>query len=364
MKYKICMEKKVRKEMKLRKILTTVLLAGLAVGLSGCQSGTETLKLYNWGEYIGDDIISSFEKEYDVRVINEYFDSNEMMYTKLQGGDAYDIIIPSDYMIERLIKEGMLQPLDKSQLSNLGNLHDSVVGLQYDAGNTYSVPYFWGSVGIVYNQNNVNVDELESQGFSIFKNTAYSGKIYMYDSERDAFMMALKSLGYSMNTSNDDEITEAQQWLQEINDTMAPIYVTDEVIDAMVQGNKDLALVYSGDAAYIISENEDMNYFMPNEGTNLWSDGMCIPKNAENPELAHKFIDFILTYDGSYNNSETVGYTSSNGEVVADMIAEGGEYEGNMAYMPRTDYKLDEVFVDDEVLRRKLSELWIKVKAG
>ena len=327
------------------------------------EYSSRTLKFYNWGEYIGDDVISNFEKEYDVDVISEYFDSNEAMYTKLKAGDVYDVLVPSDYMIERLLNEDMLQPIDKSVVINLGNLAEGVKNLDYDPDNTYSVPYFWGTVGIVYNKNNVPLEELESEGYNILKNEKYKGNIYMYDSERDSFMVALKALGYSMNTENEDEINEAYEWLREQHKTMEPSYVTDEVIDSMANGNKDLAVVYSGDAAYILSENEDMGYFTPSEGTNLWSDAMVIPKNAENPELANEFINYILTYDPSYSNSEAVGYASSNAEVLADLSGEDGLYYNNEAYLPRTGYENDEIFHDNETLRVMLSDLWSKVKA-
>lgn len=225
------------------------------------------------------------------------------------------------------------------------------------------MPYFWGTVGLVYNKENVPTELIEEKGWEILKDTNYKGRIYMYDSERDSFMVALKALGYSMNTDNEEEINEAYEWLRELNDTMEPIYVTDEVIDSMMNGDKDIAVVYSGDATVILDENEDMEYFMPSEGTNLWSDAMVIPANAENPELAHEFINYVLTYDASYGNSETVGYASSNQEVLDEMSGEGGLYADNEAYLPRMGYDKDEIFRDNEVLKQKLSDLWIKVKA-
>ena len=361
----------------IKKLLCCLLTATTLFSLSACgggssntaedpieKYGSDTLKLYNWGEYMGDTLISNFEKQFGVNVIVEYFDSNEMMYTKIQAGDAYDVLVPSDYMIERLLANNALQPLDKEKIPNFANLADGVKGLPYDPDNIYSAPYFWGSVGIVYNKNNVDLADLEQQGYAILKNPKYKGKIYMYDSERDSFMIALKSLGYSMNTENEQEIEEAYQWLKELNDTMEPIYVTDEVIDGMMNGNKDLAVVYSGDATTILYENEDMAYYLPKEGTNIWSDAMVIPANAENPKLANEFINYVLTYDASYDNSETVGYTSSNKEVMEDMSGEGGLYETIPSYLPRTEYEKDEVFQDNVVLKEKLSELWIKVKAS
>ncbi|MCI5678971.1 MAG: extracellular solute-binding protein [Bacteroidales bacterium] len=326
--------------------------------------GSDTLKLYNWGEYMGENLINEFEKEFGVKVITEYFDSNEMMYTKLQAGDSYDVLVPSDYMIQRMMKDGMLQELDHSLLPNLSELAEGVQNLPYDPDNTYSVPYFWGSVGIVYNHNNVDPAVVEAQGYEILRNTDYKGRIYVYDSERDSFMMALKALGYSMNTENEAEIQEAYEWLLDMNNTMAPIYVTDEVIDGMINGNKDIAVVYSGDATTILEENEDMSFWMPKEGTNLWSDAMVIPANAENPLLAHEFINYVLTYEASMDNSEYVGYTSSNQEVLDELSGEEGLYAENEAYVPRAGYEKDEVFEDNPVLKKTLAELWIKVKAA
>ncbi len=350
------------------------LALGTAVLLSGCggsadsdaaeKYGSATLKLYNWGEYVGENLISDFEQEFGVKVIMEYFDSNEMMYTKLQAGDAYDVLIPSDYMIERLISEDMLQTLDLSNIPNISNLAEGVKQLPYDPDNTYSVPYFWGNVGIVYNHNNVDPADVEKQGYNLLLDTDYKGKLYVYDSERDSFMMALKALGYSMNTQSESEIEEAYNWLLQMNDTMDPAYVTDEVIDGMINGNKDIAVVYSGDATTILAENEDMSFFLPAEGTNLWSDAMVVPANAENPLLAHEFINYVLTHDASYDNSETVGYSSSNQEVLDEMSGADGIYAQNEAYLPRTEYAKDEVFEDNPVLKQKLAELWIKVKAS
>ena len=272
--------------------------------------GSNVLKLYLPGEYLGENVISDFEKQYGVRVIVENFDSNEMMYTKLMAGDRYDVIIPSDYMIERLMNEDFLQPLDKSMIPNMENMSDAVLGMSYDPDNTYSIPYFWGSVGLVYNHENVDPAVIESEGWEVLRNTDYAGHIYIYDSERDSFMMAFKALGYSMNTEDPNEINDAYEWLLQMNNTMSPVYVTDEVIDGMMNGYKDIAVVYSGDAAVVLDENEDMSFYMPSQGTNIWCDAMVIPANAENPKLAHEFINYMLTYEAAFDNTETVGYTA------------------------------------------------------
>lgn len=326
--------------------------------------GSNVLKLYLPGEYLGENVISDFEKQYGVRVIVENFDSNEMMYTKLMAGDRYDVIIPSDYMIERLMNEDFLQPLDKSMIPNMENMSDAVLGMSYDPDNTYSIPYFWGSVGLVYNHENVDPAVIESEGWEVLRNTDYAGHIYIYDSERDSFMMAFKALGYSMNTEDPNEINDAYEWLLQMNNTMSPVYVTDEVIDGMMNGYKDIAVVYSGDAAVVLDENEDMSFYMPSQGTNIWCDAMVIPANAENPKLAHEFINYMLTYEAAFDNTETVGYTSPNAEVFEEMTSSEDLYADNAAYLPRSGYEKDEMFHDNQVLMRELSKLWIKVKAA
>lgn len=326
--------------------------------------GSNVLKLYLPGEYLGENVISDFEKQYGVRVIVENFDSNEMMYTKLMAGDRYDVIIPSDYMIERLMNEVFLQPLDKSMIPNMENMSDAVLGMSYDPDNTYSIPYFWGSVGLVYNHENVDPAVIESEGWEVLRNTDYAGHIYIYDSERDSFMMAFKALGYSMNTEDPNEINDAYEWLLQMNNTMSPVYVTDEVIDGMMNGYKDIAVVYSGDAAVVLDENEDMSFYMPSQGTNIWCDAMVIPQNAENPKLAHEFINYMLTYEAAFDNTETVGYTSPNAEVFEEMTSSEDLYADNAAYLPRSGYDKDEMFHDNQVLMRELSKLWIKVKAA
>ena len=354
----------------MKKILAFVLALTLVLSFSACGNpkreetvekyGSYKLKLFLPGEYISDDVISAFEKEYGAKLIVELFDSNEMMYTKLQSGDKYDVLIPSDYMVERLIANDYLQTLELDRVPNLSGVSELV---PYGIDKSYGVPYFWGSVGIVYNHNNVPAEVVEAQGFEVLRNTDYKGNLYIYDSERDSFMMAFKALGYSMNTDNEQHITEAYEWLCEMADTMDPSFVTDEVIDAMATGLKDLAVVYSGDAAYILSENEDMSFFMPNEGTNIWTDYMVIPKNAENPLLAHEFINFMISYDAAYENSDYVGYASPVAKVLEDLTAEGATYYGNEAYLPRMSGENDEIFHDNRTLQTKLADLWIKVMA-
>ena len=355
----------------MKKLINLLCACLLVFALVGCSSsngdeaekGGKVLNVFNWGEYIDTDMISEFENEFDCRVNYSLFMSNEEMYTKLLGGSHYDVLVPSDYMIQKMLEEDMLQPLNKEIIDNLSDLYEGTLNKPYDPNNDYSVPYFWGNVGIVYDKTQIDPKDVESEGWEVLRNPKYKGMLYMYDSERDSFMVALKALGYSMNTSDLDEINEAYEWLLEQKSIMSPAYVTDEAIDGLAYGEKAMGVMYSGDAAYILNENENMAFYAPVEqGTNLWNDAMVIPANADNPELANEFIKFMLEYDQSYANSDAVGYISANAEVIEDMTSEGSTYFGNEAYLPKTDNPNDEVFVNNEEIRPVISELWVKVK--
>lgn len=349
-----------------------VVVVGLVSSLFGLNKSAgsqpyagQTLHVYNWGEYTGENIISGFEELTGAKVIMDNFDSNEQMYIKVANGDAYDVLVPSDYMIQRMMQEKMLQKLEpETRKECLGELVDAIKGLPYDPKNEYSIPYFWGTVGIVYDKTKVSEEDLEKDGWDIFLDQKFKGDIYLYDSERDSFMMALKALGYSMNTTSQDELNDAYNWLIQCVQTMDPEIVTDEIIDNMAQARKALGLIYSGDAAYVMSENENIGFYMPKSGTNLWSDAMVIPKNAKNPKLANEFIRYITSYDAAMDNSSYVGYTSPNKEVMEELGGKGGDYDGINAYTPRAGYDKDEVFQYDETTRKIIADLWSRVKVA
>lgn len=349
-----------------------VVVVGLVASLFGLNKSAstlpyagQTLHVYNWGEYTGENIISGFEELTGAKVIMDNFDSNEQMYIKVANGDAYDVLVPSDYMIQRMMQEDMLQKLEpETRKECLGELMEAIKGLPYDPKNEYSIPYFWGTVGIVYDKTKVSEEDLEKDGWDIFLDQKFKGDIYLYDSERDSFMMALKALGYSMNTTSQDELNAAYNWLIQCVQTMDPEIVTDEIIDNMAQARKALGLIYSGDAAYVMSENENMGFYMPKSGTNLWSDAMVIPKNAKNPKLANEFIRYITSYDAAMDNSSYVGYTSPNKEVTEELGGKGGDYDGINAYTPRAGYDKDEVFQYDETTRKIIADLWSRVKVA
>ncbi len=337
-----------------------VLCAGL-IRCGSVASGHHVLKVYNAGEYIDLSLLEEFEEEYGCTVIYETFESNEMMYTKLSSGESYDILIPSDYMIERLIKEDYLQPIDWDLIPNRENLLPDVLDRAYDPGNKYGCPYFWGTVGILYNTNVIDEEDL-SQGWELLRNTKYKGDLYMYDSERDSFMIALKALGYSMNTTSEQEIEDAYNWLIEQRDTMEPIYAGDDVIDNMISGNKSMAVVYSGDASYIISENDELDYLTPGQGTNVWYDAMVITRDCSEVDLAHDFINFMISEESALANTEEVGYTSTVSSAFEEMKV--GTYEGISSYIPDIENPDNEIFAYQEPkIKQRYAELWTKVKA-
>lgn len=356
----------------MKKIIVLLLVSMLFV-TTGCgakqpdsgagNSACSTLKVFNWGVYIGKGVKEDFEKKYNVKVIYDQFASNEEMYTKLLSGEVYDVLYPSDYMIERLITEDRLQKIDLNKITNFKDLLPEVVGWNFDAKNEYSVPYFWGNVGLLYNKKKVDFNDLKTQGFNIMRNPKYAGKIYVYDSERDAFMMALKALGYSMNTTDSKEINEAYEWLLAQKKEMSPIYVTDDVIDNMTAGLKDISFMYSGDAVAIMMENPDMAYFVPDSGSNIWVDAMVIPANSTCGELAHAWINYQLEADVATKNTEEVGYTTTVKSVYDEVTASDGEFAKYPSYKIVHNNN-DEIFRYNEDIKKILSDLWTRVKVS
>lgn len=358
-------EKTSRMGKRTHRIAFGVVIAAMAVVLVCCSQmgvgGTKTLKVFNAGEYIDQSLLEEFQEEYHCNVVYETFESNEAMYTKLSSGENYDILVPSDYMIERLIKEEYLQPLEWGKINNKKNLLNEVQNRSYDPGNQYSAPYFWGTVGILYDTTKVEEEDLKD-GWNLLQNPKYAENLYMYDSERDSFMVALKACGYSMNTKDESQIQEAFDWLIRQRDEMKPIYAGDDVIDNMISGNKALAVVYSGDACYIIGENPDMAYFTPDEGTNIWYDAMVVTKDCMETDLAHDFINFMLDEKNALANTREVGYSSVVTSAFETMRHE--DYEGMEAYVPNVENENNEIFAYQKPkLKQYYADLWTKVKA-
>lgn len=284
--------------------------------LSGCGSANKypngKVYVYNWGEYIDPETLDMFEKETGIQVIYDEFDTNETMYPKVEAGASnYDVVCPSDYMIQKMIDNDLLQELNWDNIPNA----KANIGAQYyeqseafDPGNRYAVPYCWGTVGILYNK--TMVDEPVTS-WSILWDEKYADSILMQDSVRDLFMVGLKSLGYSMNSTDEKELNEAKDLLIQ-QKPLVQAYVIDQVRDKMIGNEAALGVIYSGEAIFTQRENPDLEYVIPKEGTNVWIDGWVIPKNAENVENAEKFIDFMCRGDIALLNFDYITYSTPN----------------------------------------------------
>lgn len=293
--------------------LCTCMTAAL---LSGCGSADKypngKVYVYNWGEYIDPETLDMFEKETGIQVIYDEFDTNETMYPKVEAGASnYDVVCPSDYMIQKMIDNDLLQELNWDNIPNA----KANIGAQYyeqseafDPGNRYAVPYCWGTVGILYNK--TMVDEPVTS-WSILWDEKYADSILMQDSVRDLFMVGLKSLGYSMNSTDKKELNEAKDLLIQ-QKPLVQAYVIDQVRDKMIGNEAALGVIYSGEAIFTQRENPDLEYVIPKEGTNVWIDGWVIPKNAENVENAEKFIDFMCRGDIALLNFDYITYSTPN----------------------------------------------------
>lgn len=293
--------------------LCTCMTAAL---LSGCGSADKypngKVYVYNWGEYIDPETLDMFEKETGIQVIYDEFDTNETMYPKVEAGASnYDVVCPSDYMIQKMIDNDLLQELNWDNIPNA----KANIGAQYyeqseafDPGNRYAVPYCWGTVGILYNK--TMVDEPVTS-WSILWDEKYADSILMQDSVRDLFMVGLKSLGYSMNSTDEKELNEAKDLLIQ-QKPLVQAYVIDQVRDKMIGNEAALGVIYSGEAIFTQRENPDLEYVIPKEGTNVWIDSWVIPKNAENVENAEKFIDFMCRGDIALLNFDYITYSTPN----------------------------------------------------
>ncbi|WP_034602566.1 ABC transporter substrate-binding protein [Clostridiisalibacter paucivorans] len=339
-----------------------VLVLSLSLVLSiifvGCGEDRPTLNVYNWGDYIDESVIPQFEQEFGVKVNYETFATNEDMYQKLkQGGNAYDVAIPSDYMIEKMIKEDMLLKIDMDNVSNYKYIDERFKGLDFDPNNEYSVPYMWGTVGIIYNTKEVD-GKVDS--WDILWDEKYEGEILMLDSQRDSIAVALKKLGYSMNSRDREELEEAKQELIK-QKPLVLAYVGDEVKGMMIGEEAKLAVVWSGDAMYMMDENPNLNYVVPNEGSNLWFDNMVIPKTSQNKELAQKFIDFMTRPEIALKNTNYIGYSTTNKETVTMLDEE--IRNSNVAYPEKDITDNCEVFHDPGDFLKVYDRIWTEVKA-
>jgi len=296
-------------------VLALAMLLGLAAGCAN-DDGKQTLNVYNWGDYIGEDVIEKFEDQFDCKVNYEMFEQNEDMYTKLKTvKGTYDVVIPSDYMIERMIREDMLAELNLDNIPNLQYISDYCLNRDFDPGNKYSVPYMWGTVGIIYN---TTMTDGPITAWADLWDPKYEKNFFMMNSVRDSMGVALIVCGYDMNSRDEAQIEEAKEKLME-QKPLVLAYTGDEVKDKMIAGEAAMAVCYSGDAITMIEQNEDLNYVIPVEGSNLWFDNMCILKDAPNKELAEQFINFMCSEEIAAENREYINYSTPQSQVLENL---------------------------------------------
>lgn len=327
-----------------------------------------SINVYNWGEYISDgsdgllDVNAEFTKLTGIQVNYSTYATNEELYAKLKGGGAsYDVIIPSDYMISRMIKEDMIQKLDFSNIPNFENIMDKFKDKDYDKGNLYSVPYTWGTVGIIYDNTAIDLPE-EEIDWDILWNEKYADSILMFDNPRDAFAIAETLLGYSLNTENPKEIKAAAEKLKE-QKPLVQSYVMDEIFDKMGAGEAVLAPYYAGDAVTLMDEYDHLSFVIPKSGTNLFFDAMCIPKSAQNKEAAELYINFMCEPDVAYATTSYIGYSTPNAaafEMLDDEVKEDGISYLDDEYLE----KHTTVFVNmSDEANRLMQDLWTEMKS-
>lgn len=339
-----------------------ILIGGIFYNTKNGMAGSEQVIVYNWGEYIDPKVLTMFEEETGIEVIYEEFETNEIMYPKIQSGAiAYDVVCPSDYTIQRMIENDLLAELDLNNIPNLKYIDTKYMeqSKQFDPENKYSVPFTWGTVGILYNKTMVS-EPIDS--WSVLWDEKYEQNILMQNSVRDAFAVALKYKGYSLNSKDLDELNEAKELLLE-QKPLVQAYVIDQVRDMMIGNEAAIGVIYSGEAIVCQLENPDLEYVIPKEGTNIWLDSWVIPKNAKNKENAEKFINFLCRPDIATLNFEYITYSTPNTEV-REMVQDESLKNSNIAFTDISKYTGFETF---QYLGDKFSEiyndLWREIKS-
>ena len=346
--------------------LSVFIILSIAL-LPGCGKKYDgEIIVYNWGgPYMAEgsndsiDINEMFEEKYNIKVKYRTYDSNEAMYAKIKNGGAdYDIIIPSDYMVARLIEEGLVEKLDFNNIPLFeSNVMDSFKNPNYDPTNEYSVPYAWGTVGIIYNK---SVVKEEVKSWDILWDEKYADNILMFNNSRDAFAVAQTMLGYSQNTTDKAEIKAAADKLSEQKKVVQGYYI-DEIYDKMINGDAVLATYYAGDALVMMEENEDLAFAFPEEGTNRFVDAVCIPKGSKNKENAEKYINFLLEAEIALANSDVTGYCTPN-SAAFDLLDE--ETKNNKIMYPSDAYlsKCESFIHLPSEINTYVQDLWIGIK--
>ena len=355
------------KKVLFRRVIPAVICAvfvfgGFYYAQESNMMNSEKVVVYNWGEYLDPEVLTLFEQETGIDVVYEEFETNEILYPKISSGAiAYDVICPSDYMIQRMIENNLLAEINFDNIPNVKNIGKDYMeqSRQFDPENKYSVPYCWGTVGILYNK--TMVDE-PITSWSVLWDEKYKDNILMQDSVRDAFGVTLKYLGYSLNSTDLDELTEARDLLIK-QKPLVQAYVIDQVRDKMIGNEAAIGVIYSGEAIYTQMENPDLEYVIPEEGSNIWIDSWVIPKNAENKENAEKFINFLCTPEIALMNFEYITYSTPNSEA-RKLIEDEAIRNSEIAFPDLSKYDNLETFqyLGTEA-DQTYGELWNQVKS-
>lgn len=365
-------KKRVKKPSKVKKVLfrrvipavicAVFVFGGFYYAQESNMMNSEKVVVYNWGEYLDPEVLTMFEEETGIDVVYEEFETNEILYPKISSGAiAYDVICPSDYMIQRMIENNLLAEINFDNIPNVKNIGKDYMeqSRQFDPENKYSVPYCWGTVGILYNK--TMVDE-PITSWSVLWDEKYKDNILMQDSVRDAFGVTLKYLGYSLNSTDLDELTEARDLLIK-QKPLVQAYVIDQVRDKMIGNEAAIGVIYSGEAIYTQMENPDLEYVIPEEGSNIWIDSWVIPKNADNKENAEKFINFLCRPEIALMNFEYITYSTPNSEA-RKLIEDEAIRNSEIAFPDLSKYDNLETFqyLGTEA-DQTYGELWNQVKS-
>ncbi len=336
-----------------------IIMGAFFVGCS--KSYSEEINFFNYGENIDEETVKEFEKEYGIKVNIETFDDMETMYQKVSSGGAkYDVILASDALMPRMIDKNLVQELNKDNIPNISQMDEQYLNLEIDPGNKYSVPYMFGTVGLIYNKD-VVTEEVDS--WDILWNEKYKDKIFMFDTYRDTIGAALKKLGYSLNTTNPKEIEEAKELLIEQRKLVNPIYGVDNGTVMIPAGESDINMIWSGEGLNLQDENPNLVYVVPKEGANFWIDSLCIPSNAENVQGAEKFINFVSDKESALRIADEIGYTTPNREARLEQPEEVRDNPN--AYMPKEIMDRCEIYVDfDSDVKKIYDDAWIRIKSN
>ena len=348
---------------KLSKILAIFLCIMMMGALfTGCsKKEKQQINFYNYGENIDDETLKEFEEKYDIKVNMETFDDMEAMYQKIKSGAGkYDVVLVSDALMPRMIKEELIQELNKDNIPNISQMDEQYLDLDIDPGNKYSVPYMFGTVGIVYNKDVVK-EEVDS--WDILWDEEYKDQIFMFDTYRDTIGAALKKLGYSLNSTDPDEIEEAKELLIEQRKTVNPIYGVDNGTTMIPDGETNINMIWSGEGLNLQEENPNLVYIVPKEGANFWIDSLCITSNAQNVEGAEKFINFVSDKESALRIADEIGYTTPNKEA---RLEQPEDVQNNPnAYMTKEIMDRCEIYKDFDLKTKQMyDDAWTEIKVN